>query len=209
MAKSSQISDSEVVILAKHLLHDYSRSHMLLKSVERELGKRAGLKRSGRWLRFARCGKKSGTLSEGNRNLEELFSIIASGIENGTDIRRALNLFIARLEQDMGTRNRIREKIGSSQMLTTLGMGAFFPLFSGISVTIITSALGLFEQSTAILCRNFLLVAIVYVPMILYISSAFAHPEKSAKLNAIAIAPCFLLAVSILFLTQTYLGNIL
>lgn len=182
---------------------------MLLKSVERELGKKAELRPAARWLHFARCRKKLTAASGENRNMEELVRITAFGIENGTDVKRALSLFIARLEQSIATKNRIKSKIGSSQTLTSLGMGAFFPLFSGISATIISSALGLFERSTATLCRNFLLVAIAYIPIILYLSSAFAHPERNAKQNAIAAAPCFLFAVSILFATQTYLSNIL
>ena len=120
-----------------------------------------------------------------------------------------LNLLAVRLEREIRVRNRFRAKVGGLQTLTYMGMGLFFPLFSGISAMILSSTLGLLDKGTSSLSGGFLLVSLSYVPIILYLSAAFAHPERNAAQNLFAIAPYFLLASVVMLATQTYLANIL
>lgn len=56
---------------------------------------------------------------------------------------------------------------------------------------------------------GFLTTCAAYVPIILYLTTAFAHPERKAYANALSVAPYALLTSLILVLTQTYLSNIL
>jgi len=100
-------------------------------------------------------------------------------------------------------------KMGSAQTLTKMGMCIFFPLFSGISATIISESLDFVGKNVQYTKTCFLVVAIAYIPITLYISTAFAHPERSIAQNVISIIPYFSVAVSVVLLTQNYLVHFL
>ncbi len=144
-----------------------------------------------------------------NKQFQDLMRIVLLGVSTGANVERALSLFIKRLEYQINANNRMKAKVGAAQTLTKLGMSLFFPLFSGISAVIISSSLGLFGKSSISTYRSFLIIALAYIPIILYLSSAFSHPERDFAANLHALLPPFLFAICIIVFTQVYLANAL
>ncbi len=202
-----QTTDEDVVKLARRLNSYYQNSHSLMKS----------LGHAGRDSELLKCEishlRCTGALPEHvffeNKRMGEFVKIVAFGIENGANVERTLLMFAVRLELEIKRKNRIREKTGGLQALTLIGMSVFFPLFSGISTIIISSSLGLFDKGADVIGRNFLSVAIAYVFIILYLSSAFAHSERSPLKNVSSLAPYLALAVAIILISQNYLSAVL
>ncbi len=192
--------------MAKRLLSAYASSHSLLKTLGKATKDSPEL--------HAAClkliaGGTPGKVSFGNKSLEELFGIVSLGVVTGVSIERPLSLFIGRLEDEIRRKNRLRTKTGSLQTLTYIGLAAFFPLFSGISATILSSSAGMLDRPAALARNSFMLVSIAYIPIVLYMASAFSHPERSFAQNAASLLPYFALASFILFVTQGYLANVL
>jgi hypothetical protein len=206
---SLRIKDEEVVTLAKSILGRYSESHTLLKSFEDSCRGNKGLLRISRMMRIAGSGGEDYTGMFQNRHMRELLKMIRLGAANGMNIEKGLSLFIRNLDQEMELKNRMTAKMGSAQTLTKMGMCIFFPLFSGVSATIISESLDLTGKSIQYAKACFLLVAMAYVPIILYISAAFAHPERGIAQNIISIIPYFSVAVCVILLTQSYLVHFL
>lgn len=206
--KTKTETDAEVVRLAKRFLSLYSCSHRLVKSFEEASSRNRALERISCKFRITHQIADADLEPLGNRNMREFVDIVAFGVERGADVEKAVRLFIRRLTHEIEVRNQIKAKAGGLQTLTYMGMGIFFPLFSGISAVIISDSIGLLDKGALPLCRGFLAAAVAYIPIILYLSSAFAHPEKSLTSNLSSILPYFLLASGIIYATQAYLSYV-
>lgn len=206
--KRKVFSDQDVLALARRMI---GLLHMrtLIKSFEGAAAGNEELERLASKLKASRVLSEVCAQELGNRNLVELLHLVGAGVESGSDASRPLALFAAHLEREIKMRNRFRAKVGGLQALTYMGMGVFFPLFSGISAIILSSSLGLFDRSSALLGNGFIAVALSYIPIILYLSSAFSHPDRNALQNALAVLPYFTLASIVMLATQVYLANTL
>ncbi len=141
--------------------------------------------------------------------MRELVRLVSFGVWKGADVEKALAVFARNLERGIFFENRTRAKTGGSQALTLIGMGVFFPLFSGISAVIVSSSLGMLNPGASQTYSSFIAVSAAYVPIILCLSSAFAHPERGWARNITGIIPYFILALAIIFSTQTFISGIL
>lgn len=207
--RTKKDDDEEALALAKRVLASCSDSKPLMKAFEEAVAGSERLERVASRLKTSRALDVFSLRGIGSRRLEELVRIVAFGVGSGSSSRKQIALFAAKLEHELRMRNRLRAKTNGMQALTYMGMGVFFPLFSGISAVILSNSLGLFEKSAMAASSGFLLTALSYVPMILYLTSAFAHPERNAGQNVLAIIPYFSLASLVVYATQTYIANIL
>jgi hypothetical protein len=205
----SRMSDADVAVIAKDLLDRYSRSHLLLRAFGDSCTGRKQMARVSRELLIGRSSRKSSVSAFGNGHMKELVMLVSFGVERGANMEKALSIFVRNLERGIFFQNRIRAKTGGSQALTLMGMGVFFPLFTGISAVIISSSLGMLDINASYTYTRFVAVSAAYVPMILYISSAFAHPDRGMLRNLTGIAPYFALAMAIIYSMQTFIGGIL
>ncbi|MGA3020845.1 MAG: hypothetical protein ABSD68_02765 [Candidatus Micrarchaeales archaeon] len=201
--------DEEVVALAKSILSRYSESHILLRSFEDSCRGDENMLRISRIMRIAGSSGEDYISSFQNRHMRELLKMIRLGTANGMNIEKGLSLFIRNLDREILLKNRMAAKMGGAQTLTKMGMCLFFPLFSGISATIISESLDFVSKNVQYTRACFLIVAVAYIPIILYISAAFAHPERSVAQNAFSILPYFSVAVCVILLTQNYLVHFL
>ena len=206
--KRKGFSDQEVLTLARRIV-GLCGTHTLIKSFEEAVSGNEELECMASRLKVSRTLDGVSTEGLGNRNLAELLRLVGAGMENGSDASRPLASFASHLEREMKMRNRFRAKVGGLQALTYMGMSVFFPLFSGISAIILSDSLGLFDKSSVLLGNSFMVLAISYVPIILYLSSAFSHPERSALQNAFAALPYFALVSIVMLATHAYLANML
>lgn len=203
-----RIRDEEVLAFASKLSLRYKGRGSLMKAFEEAAKGNAHLERVASRLRLSCSAHDAAEGRPENRNLDELLMIVESGLRKGYNIRRALELFRSRLESEMRQRERFRAKTGSPMALTYMGMCVFFPLFTGISSVILTSAVG-GSGSIGALANGFVLVSMLYPPIILYLSSAFAHPDRPALQNLLAVAPYLTLASAITLITRNYLSGML
>lgn len=206
-AQSEQ--DSKVAILASRILHEYRVSQSLLKASSKAL----------RMSNLPRAEKDSARLvilepklinriEFGNKRLRELAVIIATGLELGSNIEKSLEMFVKRVEQEIMLENKLRSKIGSMQTLTYLGVSLFFPLFSGITAVILNTSFGILGSGVGP-GNGILPISAVYIVIILYLSSAFAHPEKNLKGNVAGIVPYVAVSLAVLYATQHYISYVL
>lgn len=140
--------------------------------------------------------------------MKELLSIVAHGMDTGANVGEAIDLFITRMSREIELENKVRIKIGGAQSLTYLGMAVFFPLFSGISMVILQSSYEL-SGSAPVSWLSFTALSCAYVLIILYISTAFAHPENSMPRNALSILPYFISALFIMAFVPRALTSVL
>jgi hypothetical protein len=140
--------------------------------------------------------------------LRELLSIVSFGIESGTNAEEALELFVKRLEGEISLKNKLKAKMGSAQALTHLGMGVFFPLFSSISSVIFSSSLGPLAGEPGA-SQGFMMLSAAYVPIILFLSASFAHPENSFLRNAFSVMPYLAAAFCIMLFVPRILLHVL
>jgi hypothetical protein len=203
------MTDAEVAVIAKDILDRYSHTRLLLKSFKDACNGRKGMGLVSRELMLERAARKSSLLSFGNRRMGELVRLVSFGVGKGANMERALSVFVRKLERDIFFENRIRAKTGGSQALTLIGMGVFFPLFSGISAVIVSSSLGMLDSGASQAYTGFIAVSAAYVPIILFLSSSFAHPDRGVVRNIAGIIPYFALALAIIFSTQTFISGIL
>lgn len=199
---------NEALALAKKMLALPDSMPLIKKFEDAAVGDQ-NLERIASKLRLSRTLDCACLQVLDNKALIELTRIVALGVEKGSKEKKALLLFAARLEHEIKAENRFRAKSGGLQTLTYMGMGLFFPLFSSISAIILSGSLGLFGKSTAGLSGGFILVAACYIPIILYLTSAFSHPERSALRNMLSITPYFALGMFVIAASQVYLANIL
>lgn len=209
--RTRAVKDAEVTALAKDLLSEYRRSKSLLRALGTVAKSRAlpdGARAVANRLKVSQALARSDLSALPNAYLAELFSIVAFGIENGTAVDEALEMFVRRLEGEISLRNRLRTKTGGAQALTYMGMGVFFPLFSSISAVILNSSLGLFGSAGGV-PSGFALLCAAYVPIVLFLSASFAHPESSPIRNALSVAPCMAVAFCIMLFVPQILLHVL
>jgi len=208
---SPGLRESDVASLARELLLRYRESTSMRKALASALQPRALPKdaaRAARQLAMSQPLSAADLARVRSAQMRELLSIASFGIESGANVGEALELFSKRLERDIAARNRLRARTGGAQALTNLGMGVFFPLFASISAAIMGSSLDLFGGSSTS-SSAFLMLACAYVPLILYLSASFAHPERAALRNAASAAPYVLSALCVMLVVPRVLLSIL
>jgi hypothetical protein len=207
------VPDREVLIFARALLSEYSRSKLLIKSFDMALGSSSSafqeqLEPLARMLYLSRTADKSAVEKLHNRNFSELFGIVSFGAESGSNICEALGLFVSRLEREIKLKNKLKSKIGGTQTLTRMGLCVFFPLFCGISSVILQSSSGLAGDASQA-SSTLLLISAAYAPIMLFISAEFAHPESLPGRNLFGILPYAAASASIMYLVPGLLSHIL
>lgn len=209
--RTREVKDADVVVLAKDLLSECGHTKSLSKAFAIVAGSPilpSAARALANKLMISRTLAPAEIANLSSGYLSELFSIVAFGVESGTNVEEALGQFVKRLEREISLKNKLRVRMGSAQALTYLGMGVFFPLFSSISSVILSGSLNLFGSETRV-SSSFMLVSAAYVPLILLLSASFAHPENSFPRNALSVAPYVALAFCIMLFVPNVLLNVM
>lgn len=201
LRKNDRKQEAERLLAAERTLGAYEESGLLMKSLTKAA------------QGDAQCTRAARTMLLGNLQADygsnELLSIVGHALEYGSSARHALRMLVSRLEHARDITDSIRAKIGSMQMLTYIGMAFFFPLFSSISATIMSGAVGAVSAQAYSASGKLVVMALAYACTILLLSSSFAHPERSASKNIISILPYFAVAVATSVGAGALLSNIL
>ncbi|VVB77043.1 Uncharacterised protein [uncultured archaeon] len=205
------MQDIEVIAFAKDLLLHYAASKSLLKALETS-DKPPALAKAirvlVRRLRISHALDKNEIVRLPNAHLAELFSILAFGIETGSNVEDALGLFIGGLQNKVSLNNRLRSKIGGTQALTKMGMCFFFPLFGSISSVILETTTSIIGGASSA-AGGFLFLSCAYVPLILGLSAVFAHPENSLRKNLFSALPYSIIAFCIMLSVPKFIQHVL
>lgn len=193
-----------MLLLAAETLREYRRSRSLIRALRSAL-KKSALPDPEKGL-LSRLlldpGQSPGSQTK-SKEVAELAFIVASCMETGSSAEAPLKLFIKRLEQEISLENKLKSKTGSMQTLTYLGVSVFFPMFSGIVAAILNSGVGL--AGPGFPTARFQALCFTYVLVTLFLSQAFAHPERQAAGNLLSIIPFAFVALAVMYLTRNYL----
>jgi hypothetical protein len=208
--RRERISDAEVVTFARLLLSEYRRSGSITKALSRARRARRLPPLAAHLVRKLEIAQTSENLNANRAGplMKELLLIAAYGMETGSNVEEALDVFVTRASREIELGNKLKVRMGGAQALTRLGMGVFFPLFSGITSIILQSSASL-SGSAPPSQLGLAALSCSYVLVILYISTAFAHPENAAPRNIISILPYFASALCILVLVPGVLTHVL
>lgn len=118
-------------------------------------------------------------------NTKELIEIIGISLQNGTDIKNNLDLFISRLESEMENKNQSIQSSLNMNTLSILGVSFFVPLFGGIGSSIISSSGILLGTASTPQVIPFQAVVVIYIAVMSYTMYAFDREKgKSALFNS-------------------------
>ncbi len=205
ISERNRQGDEHALVLAHELAMEKKR--LLLKRLFACAGGNVQLGRIATELRLTGSCCDTHLLCA-NEATGELMALVTQGVERGTNVSVALGLLETRLENRMQEGNRFKAKAGAPLALVYMGMGVFFPLFSGISAVILTGSLGA-SSSVGSLAQGFMLVTSLYVAVTLCLSAAFAHPERRVVQNIVSILPYLGLGITITLTSHAYLTGIL
>jgi hypothetical protein len=107
-----------------------------------------------------------------DKNTRELMEIIEISVQNGTDIKNNLNLFISRLESDMENSNQSMQNSLNMNTLSSFGVSFFVPMFGGIGSSIISGS-GAILGTASVPVIPFQTVIVIYVAIMSYVMCAF------------------------------------
>lgn len=205
--KKDSFSDAEISALALNLLTNYRKTNSAIKSLDLVLG---GDLKYGKFaqivsrhrLSSTSCIKKEHFVG-GNLNI--LLNILDIGIRNGTDISKNLEDFLEWIDAKIENENKIRSKVNGMQVLSLIGIAFFFPLFSGITASIVRSSLSGPSANTTV--TGLRLIGIGYVFLVALITNSFLNPSRkllSAVQASIPIAAIGFLLQTAAFTFSSY-----
>lgn len=105
-------------------------------------------------------------------NIKELLEIIGMSIQNGTDIKNNLRLFISRLEADAESKNQLAQSSLNMDTLSVFGVSFFVPLFGGIGASIISGS-GAILGTSSFSTSTFEMIIVAYIAVMSYIMHIF------------------------------------
>ena len=117
-----------------------------------------------------------------DKNIQELMEIIEISVQNGTDIRNNLSMFISRLESDMENSNQSIQSSLNMNGLSSLGISFFVPLFGGIGSSIINSSSSILGAGQSTETIAFQVVIVAYIAIMSYIMEAFKRGNAQSAL---------------------------
>ncbi|MEM3841622.1 MAG: hypothetical protein QXN59_02940 [Candidatus Micrarchaeaceae archaeon] len=127
--------------------------------------------------------------SEDN-NVAEVFSLIASSIESGSDSTKELHAMLGRIKPSVMSKLQILPKVQSAHSICAISSAVFFPIFAGIGTTII-SFTGSMLGSASI--ASFSAVAFIsYIFASIFLYSMANAPEASASKVSVMLAAAML-----------------
>ncbi len=146
----------------------YSRSFLLSKSISKALSEFGGidvaLKRRIQMLSLGYAGSTSS-----NGIGADFCDIVWFGISCGSSVLKNASLLMEREERRSKSDSEIREKTSGYDFISDAGMLFFFPLFAGISSTVLSSVLDNASQ----LVHGFFAVSIIYIAVMLAMRERF------------------------------------
>ena len=134
----------DILMFVEVLLSEYRTGHPLVQTIEDSAAiASSASKKAENALKAYRCGITAeaafSRINTGNNAfMQELFSILASGLDSGADITQMLEDLLERLRTEMEKKTSISAKIGNNMFISRSGSALFFPAFSGIAINIIS-----------------------------------------------------------------------
>ncbi|MGI0141856.1 MAG: hypothetical protein ACREBF_04390 [Candidatus Micrarchaeales archaeon] len=125
-----------------------------------------------------------------NPALQILLTIVGIGIRTGANISKNLEDFNNWLNLKAEKENSVRSKVNGMQILSLIGVVFFFPLFSGITASIVNNAV--VGAGNKAISNGIRIIGIVYVSIILFITNSFAKPMQSLSKTIVTSSPLIL-----------------
>ena len=158
---------------------------------------------SYKWLGSTIARWKMGDFSydkqAAGKELGELMDIIIVGASRGAQIKEALENLCANLALSSELERKVKGKVNGMQTISLAGLVFFFPIFSGITATIMQSTISGPHSDT--IPHYMVLAGIGYVLLMLLLNTLITRPEKSRASIIRSIIPAFLFSVVLELLT--------
>jgi hypothetical protein len=198
--------NTEMPAIIKVFLQNYSESGSLQNSM-----RKAALNSKINKKEILRAAAIMSTSASSNSfkakiyddNLKRFLDIALYGNATGKDISRSMILLEKRLNNERNEKLKIFSKIKSMQFISIIGIGFFFPMFSGISISIIYSYMAIASS----IIMPFKVLAISYILIILMLYEALKDPSKKLIDMGYGILPIAIISSIILFLSSTYISS--
>ncbi len=195
--------------VADGFLSEYSKSHNSTRSLGKSAGSSIPLKSK---LSELHCQAKLGA-SNFPRDLvsgigietRHFLDIVCEGIRSGADVLYELEIFLARVKERSKQNSIEVERTEGMHTLSQLGIAFFFPMFAGISSSIMHTVIG--QQFVGNLGSAFAISIISYIGLIIFISTSFKRTESSVVARFDSLVPLFVTG-TLVFLLSSYLPNI-
>lgn len=139
----------------------------------------------------------------------ELEGMIAFHLNKGKSIRKSLELFCSRLENEINIENRLNAKTGGMRALTYAGLLFFLPLFGGISSSILGASLNTLNGGVRLFQQHFLMAIASYTTMILAINVTLGSPDAGLLKTLSSVVPLAIISILVLVFTAHYATEIL
>jgi len=137
----------------------------------------------------------------GDRQESVIANIIWFSLLNGIKPERLVDYAIRKLDGELAFANRLRSRISSNSLVAYAGIVYFFPMFAGISMSLL---------QTASPVPLVLVGALLAYPFImLFIEQTLGSVEKPMKKALFGILPYYMLSVAIFLLARLLTNSIL
>jgi len=154
-------------------------------------------------------GRKPG-INHKNKNIRNLLEIAFFGASTGANISKSIELLKEGIRMDKQKEERVDAKAKGMNVLSKIGVTIFFPLFSGISISIIKSSMALSGNLPGqSISSTFYLIALSYTAIMLFIGKLFSNPQSDIAEALYSIMPFIAISDWILKISSTSLSSIL
>ncbi|MDE1825067.1 MAG: hypothetical protein KGH61_03255 [Candidatus Micrarchaeota archaeon] len=196
---STRYSQPSPAILVESVFQSYLACGKPIKALESAIAACPSYK----WLNPILARWKMGDFSydkEGMTDeLGELLGIITVGASSGARIKTALENLCANLALSSELDRKIKGKVNGMQTISMAGLVFFFPIFGGITATIMQSTIS--GQQSVTISHYMVLAGIGYVLLMLLLNTLMTKPDKSRASLARSVIPPFLFSMALELLT--------
>lgn len=200
---SSKAKPPKTQIVSRDFLYGYKQNNGVIRAMQRA---GANNKDISRLAKAAMLGSSSISVEDKtDSEFKQFVAILQNGIRSGADISEDIKLLNSRIEDAGGVERMVKEKTEGMHAVSQLGIAFFFPMFAGISLSIMQNALGILASNPVSTAFSF--SVIVYIALILFISASFSSPSSRLPSRLHSIIPVLTASMSI-FTLSSYLSNI-
>ncbi|MEM0124226.1 MAG: type II secretion system F family protein [Candidatus Micrarchaeaceae archaeon] len=142
-----------------------------------------------------------------SKPIREFMRVIATSMESGQEVGDFLDAFKSRISEEEAISNMVISKTLSMKSLSRLGIIIFFPLFAGISASILGNSSAIAGSGS--IAGRFSTIAIAYIVIMLTINHALDNIGSPGSAVLYKMLPSLNVAVVIFYATMHFLPRLL
>ncbi|MEM3272963.1 MAG: hypothetical protein QXD58_01450 [Candidatus Micrarchaeaceae archaeon] len=142
-----------------------------------------------------------------SKSVKSFMRIVAMSLESGQEIDGLFDAFKDRLSKNEAAANALISKTQSMKSLSRLGIMIFFPIFAGISASILSNSSAIVGGASAE--GRFSIIVIAYTTMMLAISHAIDALGSQIGAVLYKLLPSLNIAIAIFYATMHFLPGFL